>query len=371
MNIPRWCRACVLLIPLLAGCGKAPEPARDAPTVMVEVVGQGRGELAFAGEVRAHQESVLAFQVGGQLVKRHVDAGDRVRAGQVLAELDVSDYALQARAAQAQLAAAEAELKRAADDLARYQALAADQLVSRSALAAQQTAWQAAEAQVRAARAERDVAGNQAGYAQLRAPADGVVASRQAEAGQVLAAGQPVLTVAADDGREVVIALPESRIGEFEIGQPATVELWNAPGSRLTGRIREIAAAADPQARTYATRVALDDGQAVSLGQSARVLLASPGTALTVPLGAVQGELGSDRGQVLVVDPKDMTLHKVPVQVARWGQLRAELAGGVSPGQWVVAGGGHLLAEGQAVRAVDRDNRPLAAADAAAPQAGE
>ena len=373
MKTSRWCVSSVLLLPLLVACGGKPEPVPVAPIVMVDVVGAGAQERTFPGEVRARQESTLSFQVAGRLVKRHVDAGDRVRAGQVLAELDVSDYALQTQAANAQLAAAQAELKRAGDDLARYRALAEQQLVSKSALAAQQTAFDAAQAQVRAAQAQRDVTANQAGYAQLRAPADGVIASRQAEPGQVLAAGQPVLVMAADSGREVLIALPEASIGDYAVGQPASVELWNAPGQRLAGSIREIAAAADAQTRTYAARVTIEDAGAVTLGQSARVHLAAAGAPLSVPLGAVQGESGSQQAAVFTVDPASMTLKRVPVNVARWGQQRAELAAGVSAGQWVVAAGGHLLADGQQVRAVDRDNRPLKApaAPAAAVKAGE
>ena len=373
MKTSRWCVSSVLLLPLLAACGGKPEPVPVAPIVMVDVVGAGAQERAFPGEVRARQESTLSFQVAGRLVKRHVDAGDRVRAGQVLAELDVSDYALQTQAAAAQLAAAQAELKRAGDDLARYRALAEQQLVSQSALAAQQTAFDAAQAQVRAAQAQRNVTANQAAYAQLRAPADGVIASRQAEAGQVLAAGQPVLVMAADSGREVLIALPEASIGDYAVGQPASIELWNAPGQRLTGSVREIAAAADAQTRTYAARVAIDAAESVTLGQSARVHLAAAGAPLSVPLGAVQGQLGSAEAAVFTLDPASMTLKRVPVSVARWGQQRAELSAGLSAGQWVVAAGGHLLADGQQVRAVDRDNRPLSvpAASATAAKAGE
>lgn len=353
-----------LVLPLLAACGSKEAAAPAARPVLVEVVGQQGSGQAFAGEVRARQESVLAFQVPGRLVARHVDAGAVVRAGQVLAELDASDYRLQASAAQAELAAAEAELARVRDDLARFQALSADQLVSRSSLAAQEAAFTAARARTDAARANLAVTRNQAGYAQLRAPADGVVASRQAEVGQVLAAGQPVLTVAADSGREVLIALPESRVAEFAVGQPAEVELWSAPQRRLPAEIREIAAAADPATRSYAARVALAPAVAdqAGLGQSARVYIAPPsGQALSVPLAAVQGLPGTSDAHVLVVDPASGSVSQVAVQVQRWGSERAELAAGLQPGQWVVAAGGHLLRAGETVRAVDRDNRPLAA----------
>lgn len=370
MNTLRWWTLS-LLLPLLAACGGKEHAAPPPPTVLVEVVGQGNAEHAFAGEVHARQESALSFQVAGRLLRRHVDAGARVKAGQVLAELDVSDYALRAQAAQAELSAAEAELQRIRGDLARYQTLAKDQLVSRSTLAAQQAAFSAAQAQANAARANMDVARNQAGYARLLAPADGVIASRQIEAGQVVAAGQTVMTLAADSGREVLIALPENSIAQYSVGQAAQVELWNAPGQRLPGHLREIAGQADPQARTYAARVALEPAalDGVALGQSARVFIAQPQSSLSVPLAAVQRDEAGN-ASVWRVEPASGELVAQPVQVSRWGQERAELSAGVSPGQWVVAAGGHLLRAGVQVRAVDRQNRPLAV-PAAAAKAGE
>jgi len=322
----------------------------------------GAGEQAFAGEVRAREEAALSFRVGGKLVQRHVDVGDRVARGQLLAELDPGDLRLQAQAAQANLAAAQAELARASADRARYQALSEGQLVSRSALDAQQAAWAAASGQVRAARAGLEVARNQAAYSRLRAPAAGVIAARHAEAGQVLAAGQPVFALAADGAREVAIALPESSITRYRVGQPATVELWSGAGRRLPARIREIAPAADPQTRTYSARVALQGDAAVELGQSARVFLAGSGTArdaaLAVPLSAVQRG-AKDRPAVWVIDPTTHRLHLTPVLLGRYGEDRVPVHAGVRASDWIVVAGGHLLREGEVVAPVDRDNRPL------------
>src|SRR5690606_22931348 len=134
-------------------------------------------------------------------------------------------------------------------DMARYEQLAAQQLVSRSALQAQEAAHAAAAGQAKVARANLDVARNQAGYAELRAPADGVIALRQAEAGQVVAAGQAVFGLAGEGQREIAIALPEARIGDFAVGQRAAVELWSAQGKRLPARIREISPAPDQPPR--------------------------------------------------------------------------------------------------------------------------
>ena len=296
-----------------------------------------------------------------------MDVGAHVRAGDLLAVLDAGDLAAQARAAQAQLAAAEAELGRAHADQARFAKLASEQLVSRSTLDAQNAAATAARGQVNAARANLDVARNQSSYTQLRAPRDGMIASRAAEAGQVVGAGQTVFTLAADGGREVAIALPESRIRDFSVGQQVAVELWSAPGQHLPGTIREIAPAADPQARTYAARVNLagSAAQAVDLGQSARVYVQEDGVraALTIPLSAIQRGAGNATA-LWVVDPATRKLHLTPVRLGAFGETTAPVLSGVKPDAWIVAAGGHLLREGQRVAPVDRDNRPVALASA-------
>src|SRR5690606_26568742 len=249
--------AAAILSFALAACSAGEEaavPPRPGLVAHPEAAA-GAAALAYPGEVRAREETALSFRVGGKIVRRLVEVGERVKRGQLLAELDPGDLRLQASAAQAQLAAAEAELERAAADKARYKQLAAEQLVSRSALQAQEAALAAAAGQARAARASLGVARNQAGYAELRAPADGVIALRQAEAGQVVAAGQAVFGLAGKGAREIAIALPEARIEDFAVGQRAAVELWSARGKRLPARIREIAPAADPQTRTFAARV--------------------------------------------------------------------------------------------------------------------
>lgn len=357
---------------VLAGCGAdAPAPAGGRPVWVVQpqAAGDGAG-LAFPGEVHARQESPLAFRVGGELVRRHVDAGARVREGQVLAELDPGDQALQAQAARAQLAAAEAERARIKGDLDRYAQLVEQQLVSRSAYEAQQAAYKAAAGQADAARAQWEVTRNQSGYTTLRAPHAGVIASRQAEAGQVVAAGQTIFTLAADGGREVAIDLPEDRIGQFAVGDAAEVEVWNSPGQRLPARIRELAPAADPLTRTYAVRVALDEAAAgaVALGQSARVFLrrADAGRdGLQLPLAALQPGADGDASVWVVREGKAV---RVPVRPGRLDSETVAVSGALRAGDWVVAAGGHLLREGEAVVPVDRANRPVDAA-AAHPQA--
>lgn len=357
----------LLMVVALSACGNGDEVSSPARPVLVAragaVSGHGQDNLtAYAGEVRAREEAALSFRVGGKLVRRLVDVGDRVRSGDVLAELDPGDLRLQVEALQAQSSAADAQLARVRADHARVASLAKDQLVSRSALDQQTAALRAAEGDARAARAQLDLARNQADYSLLRAPRDGAIASRQAEAGQVVAAGQSVFGLAADGGREVAFALPENNIRDVQVGQPVLIELWSAAGVRIPGRIREIAPAADPQARTYAARATLDDigGQRVDLGQSARVYIpaATDAGAMRLPLSALHR---GDKGQTIVwvVDPKAGKARRVPVKTGPYAADGAAVLAGLKAADWVVMAGGHLLHEGQAVVPVDRSNRPI------------
>jgi len=355
----------MFMVGFLVGCGNAaPKPEPIRPVLVVQAGAAVAPTLtAYPGEVRAREETSLAFRVGGKVLRRRVDVGDRVRQGDVLAELDPSDLQLQAQALRAQLASAEAQRVRARADYARVAALAKDQLVSRSALDQQTALLRAAEAQVNAARAQSDVAGNQSAYTALRAPRDGAIAGRQIEAGQVVAAGQPAFVLAADAGREIAFALPESKIREVAVGQQVIVELWSAPKRRLTGRIREIAPMADPLARTYAARAALDGDEAADagLGQSARVyIVGAESEGVEVPLTAMHA---ADRTApaVWVADPKTQRVRRVLVRIGAFGAESVPVLSGLKAGDWVVVAGGHLLQDGQAVLPVDRDNRPVKA----------
>lgn len=357
----------VLLATALAACGRGDQVSQPPRPVLVAradaATGHGADGLsAYAGEIRAREEATLSFRVGGKLVRRLVDVGDRVRKGDLLAELDPGDLRLQVEALQAELAAADAQLARTRADHARTASLSRDQLVSRSALDQQIAALRAAEGQARAARAQFDLSRNQAAYSQLRSPQDGVVASRQVEAGQVVVAGQAVFGLAADGGREVAFALPESGIRDFKVGQAVVIELWSAQGERIPGRIREIAPAADPQARTYAARATLEgDAARVDLGQSARVYIpaALSGDALRLPLSALhRGEKG--QSVVWTVDPKVNKARRIPVRIGPYAADGVAVLSGLKPTEWVVMAGGHLLHEGQPVLPVDRTNRPIA-----------
>lgn len=354
---------------LLAGCGHdrgAAEPPR--PALVVQPAAPDRGAQAFAGTVVARQQSPLSFQIGGHLVRRSVDMGARVSKGQVLAQIDPRDVALQTDAAQAGLTTARVDLQLAQAQRDRYRALAGKQAVSRAQLDAAENDFKAASARVQQAQAQYEVARNQAGYASLRAPADGVIAQRLAEAGQVVAAGQPIFTLAADGEREVQIAIPEQSVAGFKVGMPVQVELWTHQGATIPGRIRELSPVADAQARTYAARVELPAAAVVELGQSARVYAADDsGARLSVPLAAVYENDGAPALWVATPDGRQArdgaaiaTLHLRPVTLGPWGAERVPVLSGIAAGDWILAAGVHLVREGQKVELIDRDDRPIA-----------
>ena len=210
--------ASALALGFLAACSK-PEPVVEAPRPVVVFTlasAQVAPAALYTGEVRARYESDLAFRIGGKIVERRVDVGAVVKPGQLLARLDPADAGLNAEAARAQLAAAENEFAYARAEVLRYRDLVAKNFVSRSVLDAKETAFRSATARVEQARAQASVAGRQAGYTSLLADQPGVITAVGAEVGQVVKDSAVVMKLARDGEREVLIAVPETRIGELK-----------------------------------------------------------------------------------------------------------------------------------------------------------
>ena len=358
------------LLPLalvIAACSPA-EPESDTSPRPALVVQPGTGDALrdiYPGEIRARYEPELAFRIGGKISRRMVTVGDRVEAGQPLAELNAEDVRLELDAARARLTSARSDQRLARSELERYRTLLERQVISQSQFDSVESRAEASDAQLEQARAQLKVAGNQADYAVLEAPETGVIAQRLAEAGQVVAAGQAVFVLAVDGDREVVIDLPEQDVKRFQVGDEVAIELWSRPGEPFPGRIRELAPAADPSSRTFEARVAFDNDTAdANLGQSARVLVdhANGGAdVLTVPLAAVTADQGESF--VWVVNPDDATLVKTPVRTGAYREDRVPVLEGLSADDWVVAAGTQVLREGQKVRPVDRQNRQVSLGD--------
>ena len=345
----------------LAGCAsEATSDKLARPAVVQQALpAPAQSVDTYAGEVRARYESVLAFRVGGKLQERKVDIGARVKDGDVLAVLEPQDLALQVSAARANAASAKADLALAKAELDRHAAMLEKGYISRSMYDARKNAWEAAQARLEQANSQLAVAQNQAGYTTLRADHDGVITAVTVEAGQVVAAGQPVLTLAHDGDVEVLISVPESRVAAFKPGQPVVAEIWARDNLRVPGSVREISPEADAASRTYDVRVTLGSTKEAQLGMTARIYLADEATAdvLMLPLTALHRQ--GDKAAVWLYDPKSGQVHLKPVQVGQYREDGVTVLAGLEPGQWVVTAGVHKLAEGQPVRPVDGDNRPL------------
>ncbi|HOZ05385.1 MAG TPA: efflux RND transporter periplasmic adaptor subunit [Arenimonas sp.] len=369
---------------LLTACKDEPlaEPAR--PALVVQPGAGIASASVYSGEVRALEEPQLSFRISGKIAKRFVDVGTPVKAGQALAQLDSSDVNLQAQSSQAALASAQSDLALAKSELERYKALVDKQVVSRSLYETRLSAYQAAAARVKQARAAANVSANQETYAVLRAPKNGVIAQRLAEAGQVVGAGQTVFVLATDGEREISISVSEQFVSQFQPGRKMQVELWAAPGKIFPATLREISPSADPLARTFAAKVSFRaEGVKAEVGQSARVYVQDENDSkMSLPLSAIYQLNGKPAVWVLqkLSPSKDKTfsdeekkdfdakakreqqVHLVPVQIGPYGENSVPVLSGVSETDWVVIAGVHLLREGQTVRAVDNNNREVAAA---------
>ena len=343
---------------ILVGCQKPAPEAEEIPFVMVAQPTLSHEEQkSYAGDIQARQATALAFRVGGQIIERYVDVGDRVKVGQILAKLDVKDAQLQLNSAKAQLENAQSALKIAQDEFKRFQQLLPSNAVSRSQYDAVKNQYDAAAATLKQAQANYEITNNQTTYNQLFANKNGVITERNIEVGQVIAAGQAAYQLAIDGEREVVIGVPEQAISQIKVGQNAWVTLWSKPQEKFAAYVREISPAAD-QSRTFSVKVALQEGQShTQLGQSARVFFnQNVGNVLSVPLSSVSAN--NNQPYVWVVN-QDQTLHKVPVRLGAYGRDSVSILTGVTAQDWVVIGGVHLLREKQKIKPVDRENRTV------------
>lgn len=347
------------LLLLLSACAEPEVPAPQPRTVLVQVVPDERdaqpGDVeVYAGEVRARYEHEQGFRIGGKLVERRVDVGASVARGDVLARLDPEDVRLQANAARAQVSAAAAEVELARAELVRSEDLHQRNYISESALDARRTALQAAEAALRQARAQAEVADNQSAYAELRAEQAGIVVAVSAEAGQVVAAGQTVVRIVQPEAREVLFHLPESRMRNYTVGQAAQVKVLGEDGLR-PALIREIAPVADVATRSYAVRVSLlppDEADATlapaPLGATANVLFARKRSGgIELPLSALTAI--ESRPTVWVVGEGERLASR-SVLIGAMRERGVEVVQGVQAGERVVVAGVHLLIEGEQVR---------------------
>lgn len=309
-------------------------------------------ERSFTGIVAARVQSGLGFRVPGKIRDRLVDTGQTVKRGQALMRIDPTDLRLATRAHEEAVAAAAARARQTAEDEARYRDLVSAGAVSASAYDRVKAAAESATAELNAANAQADVARNEAGYAALLADADGVVVETLAEPGQVVSAGQVVVSVARAGRREAVIELPETL--RPPIGSIGQASLYGS-GRAGPARLRQLSDAANPHTRTFEARYVLEGRLAdAPLGSTISIQIqdGSSAPALQVPIGAI-----FDAGQgpgVWLVEGETPRVTWRAVQVTGLGDEAASVVGALEAGDRVVALGAHLLHEGDHVRLARR-----------------
>jgi membrane fusion protein, multidrug efflux system len=339
---------------LLAACSK-PEPA-PAPIRAVKTITVGESGLTaayeYSGEVRARVEQRLGFRVAGKVILRQAEVGQRVKAGQILAQLDPQDYRLATDAARATVAAAATNRDLAAADFKRFQSLKDQNFISGAELDRREATLKAAEAQVNQAQAQLANTGNQVGYANLVATSAGIVVAVEAEVGQVVSAGTPVVRIAQDGPRDVVFSVPEGQLSLIAVGSAARAKRWDAAAVDLQGTVRELAASADPLTRTYLAKLAMPAGVNLPLGATVYVYPelqeAKDATAIKLPTSSLL-QSAQGRSQVMLLDQASMTVKPVNVTVATADGNEAVISDGVKAGDVVVAIGAHVLSPGQKV----------------------
>lgn len=357
---------------LLAGCGgesPANAQAKDAapavvarPVQVTKVAFRPReAEKSFVGVVRARREIDLAFRVGGKVVQRRVEVGDRVAPGDVVARLDPEDLKLELQSAQAELAAATANLAQTTAEDTRYRSLTAKGAASNADLDRKALAKEEAVGRLERAKRSLELAENRLSYADLVADAAGVVVAAAAEPGQVVASGQTIVRVARLDEKEAVVSLPETALADARDAD-AFVSLWAEPGRRIPAHLRELSPQADATSRTYPARFTLKNADTtVALGMTATVTLRPKGQqeVARLPLSAL-----IDRGhgpQVFVVEGEGRTLAARPVEIAAYTGDEVLVASGVAAGEEVVTLGVQTLLPGQKVRVAAAPGRTAVA----------
>lgn len=347
---------------------EGPDPVRG---VRVFAVGEARTHLerSFTGTVVARYETAIGFRVAGKILSRTVEVGQSVRTGDLLFALDPADSRAAVSAAEATLAAARAQAVQTAADERRQARLLADGWTTQAAYDRIKAAADAAANQARAAADQLVLARNALSYAELRAPHDGIVTAVRAEAGQVVPAGQPVLSLVRPGDREALVMVPEGQIADIR-GWSATARFWSRPNAAEPATLREIAPQADPASRTYAVRYSLpasadsaDLGSTVTVRLSRAVAGSAAETPTEVPTTAVIFRDGTPI--VWRLDASGERVQPVPVSVVRLGAVTADVRG-LAVGDRIVTLGVHRLDEGVRVRVVEGPRPQAAAANATA-----
>ncbi|WP_223569468.1 efflux RND transporter periplasmic adaptor subunit [Pseudomonas sp. BF-R-26] len=342
------------LIALLTACGDKKPVEKDRPRVFVQEVKPSdyAAAVTLTGDVQARVQTELSFRVGGKIIQRMVDVGDRVSAKQVLAKLDPKDLQTNVDSAQAQVVAEQARVKQTAAAFVRQQKLLPKGYTSQSEYDSAQAALRSSQSALAAAQAQLANARDQLSYTALIADAPGVITARQAEVGQVVQATVPIFSLARDGERDAVFNVYESLLTEPPSDRSIVVSLLDNPKIKTTGTVREVTPAVSAQTGTVQVKVTLDSlPEGMQLGSVVSATAKPVGkTAVELPWSALTKNL-SDPAVWLVDAEGKAQLHTVTV--GRYLTGKVIVSAGLNGGEKVVIAGGQLLHPGVKVEIVE------------------
>jgi RND family efflux transporter MFP subunit len=340
---------------ILVACQKPAEPPPPPRPALVVVVGKSSANdaMVLVGEVKSRYESNQGFRINGKIIERKVEVGSFVKKGQVLARLDVADANLSTQAASADVQAAEANHALAKAEVERQRTLFNKKFISASALDMREAELKTSAARLAQVKAQAAVSGNQSRYTALIADRDGVVTQIHAEPGQVVETGAMIAQIVDTKQIEVLVAVPESRMGKLKVGNKVNIRLWADREKIYAGTVREIAPAANSATRAFDVRVAVTDADAaVKLGMTAGVSFTEtaadeiivPSTALTQINGknsvwVIENQLDKSS----VASPREVT-------TGPYTEAGVVIKSGLQANEMVAIAGVHTLIKGQQVK---------------------
>ena len=345
--------ATLVLSMLLAACNEKQEAGEPAPRP-VRMVTLEKSEagvpVVLNGHIAALDEAALGFRLSGRMIERTVGVGDRVEAGQVLARLEALNEMNALRAAKAELAAAQAKLTQVNNHFERQQTLLAQGWTTRANFDQAKRELRTAEAQVEAAEAQLKSAHDQVDFTELKADAEGVVTAVGAEPGEVIQAGQMVVRLARQGGRDAVFDVPAQVLRSAPSDAVINVQLSNDASVTAFGHVRQVSPQADPVTRTFQVKVGLSHPpEAMLLGAAVTGTVKMDAVPMIeIPASALTKSDG--RPAVWVVDPDTMTVSTRNVEILRFDPATVTVSEGLDEGDVVVTAGVQALHPGQKVR---------------------
>src|SRR6516165_1012586 len=338
---------------LLSGCGRGDESAAPEirPVRTQTVVKRKVWEtIAFTGRIDAENETRLGFRIGGRMIERSVNVGDRVEPDQIVAKLDPQDELNGLRAAQAAVAAAQAQFNEANSEFERQKFLLSRDVASRAQFERAEQAMETARSRLDTAQTQQMIAEDQVSRTDLRVDAGGIVTAAPVQAGEVVQAGQMIIRIARQDGRDAVFDVPGQILRSAPSDPLIAVTLTDDPAVKATGRVREVAPQADPVTRTFEVKVGLTDAPAAMRLGSTVVGRMQQDATPTIEIPATALSEINHAPAVWVVDPKSLTVSPRNVEVLRHNPATVAIATGLEPGDIVVTAGTQALHPGQKTR---------------------